>query len=791
MERKVRGLSFLKGGMGASFLHLYHRMKKIRSLEKELVESRQILREWEEKYRNLVERANIGIVIIQDTLIHYANPALAELLGYSVEELAGRPFYDFVHPREREKLLRRYRRRMAGQPVEQIYETVLVGRNRKSIDVEVSAGRIHFRGRPADFVFIRDITQRKKAERLLRESEQKYRLLAENAEDGIYILGLQGFEYVNPGFEKIFGYSASELYSRSFDYLFLVHPEDRSRVKKWKVQREKGYRKPAKYAFRAISKDGRTKFVEVQSVVLPGQKLRILGIVRDLTERRKMEEALEEEKNRLQATISSIADAVIATDLQGRVKLMNRVAEEMTGWTFREASGRKFSELIELLDEHSRTCLPDPVEQVLENGGRTGMEGLLVNRHGREMLVSLRAASISDREGRSSGAVLVLRDITEQRRREEELYRAQKLESLGVLAGGIAHDFNNILTTVLGNISLARFSLDEPEKVAEFLEEAEKAALQARNLTQQLLTFSRGGMPVRELIALEEVIKEAAGFATRGSGVKCLFRISRKLWGVEADRGQIAQVIQNIVLNAVQAMPEGGTVTVKATNHRVAEGKPGLPPGSYVKISIRDTGVGIPEENLSRIFDPYFTTKETGCGLGLSIAYSIVKRHGGKIEVESKPGRGSTFHIYLPATGRKVPKREKEEGRLRKGSGRILLMDDEKTIREVARRMLQHLGYQVEVAADGKEAINKFRRAKKEGRPFDLVIMDLTVVGGMGGKEAARRILKIDPKAKLVVSSGYSNDPILSSHREYGFCGALRKPYKLEDLSRLLNRLLS
>jgi len=366
-----------------------------------------------------------------------------------------------------------------------------------------------------------------------------------------------------------------------------------------------------------------------------------------------------------------------------------------------------------------------------------------------------------------------------------------KLESIGILAGGIAHDFNNILTAVLGNISLAKLYSERGSKAFERLTVAEKAATRARSLTQQLLTFSKGGTPVKKALLISDMIRDCAEFALRGSNVSCSFSFADDLWPVEVDPGQLSHVLNNLFINADQAMPEGGRTLIRAENVTVT-GQDGLaiPDGKYVKITIQDSGVGIPEEHITKVFDPYFTTKPTGSGLGLATAYSIIKGHRGLITAESSSGVGSKFHIYLPAApGLAVPERD-IEGHPISGRGRILLVDDEESIRDVASELLAILGYQVKPARDGAEAVALYENALRSTAPFDAVIMDLTIPGGIGGKEAVQKLREINPQVKAIVSSGYSNDPVMANYRQYGFDGVVAKPYNADELSEALQKLL-
>jgi signal transduction histidine kinase/CheY-like chemotaxis protein len=383
------------------------------------------------------------------------------------------------------------------------------------------------------------------------------------------------------------------------------------------------------------------------------------------------------------------------------------------------------------------------------------------------------------------------KEMRERQRMEDELIRAQKLDSLGVLAGGIAHDFNNILTAILGNISLTKMKIDMESKVSTFLSEAEKASLRAQNLTQQLLTFSKGGVPIKELVSIGKIIKESVDFSLQGSNVRSEYRIPEKLWPVEADKGQISQIMNNLVINAKQAMPDGGTIHVAVENVQVGSCDfRTLSEGRYVKITIEDHGLGIREDLIPRIFDPYFTTKKKGSGLGLAISYAIIKKHNGNIFVDSSPGEGTIFSIFLPASNEAIHTEDEKEEVSILGSGRILVMDDESEVRMVLGNMLETLGYSIEFAEHGEEAVELYRKAKRSGKAFEACILDLTVPGGLGGKETILKLRRIDPKVKGIVSSGYSNDPVMSKYREYGFSGVIKKPYRLYDLSRVINNVM-
>ena len=545
----------------------------------------------------------------------------------------------------------------------------------------------------------------------------------------------------------------------------------------------------------AAMKAGALDYIAKSEVTLrdmPHLATQALREWRHITKRRKAEASLAEEKERLAVTLRSIGDAVITTDVEGRVALINRVAEHLTGWRQEEALGEPLEKVFNIIHEHTRERCDNPVAKVLETGGIVGLANntVLVGKDGTERVIEDSGAPILDQQKRTIGVVLVFRDATEKRRLQDERQKVQKLESIGILAGGIAHDFNNSLTAIIGNISLAKFYAKPGDKVLEKLQEIERAAMRTKDLTQQLLTFSKGGEPIKEIVSVAELLKETALFTLRGSNVRCTFDLPKNLWPVSIDAGQISQVISNIIINAEHSMPGGGVIEVKTQNVEITS-PAFIPsgPGKYVKISIRDHGIGIPRDHLTKIFDPYFTTKQKGSGIGLTVAYSIVDRHNGYITAESEVD-GSTLHVYLPAVEGAFLELSSRPRELMSGVGKVLLMDDEQIIRAVGSEMLQLLGYEVVCARDGTEAVELYRQAQEEGLAFDAVILDLTIPGGMGGKDAVSKILSLDPTAAVIVSSGYSNDQVISEYRHYGFRGAVCKPYRLQELSAILHDVL-
>jgi PAS domain S-box-containing protein len=514
----------------------------------------------------------------------------------------------------------------------------------------------------------------------------------------------------------------------------------------------------------------------------------------DAVELKHSETALAAKKELLDVTLNSIAEGVITTDTSGKITSTNKAVESLTGWLQNEVEGKSLGEIFHLVHEDTHEPCPNPVDKVFQTRAPVEVENhiLLVARDGTERGVAAGAAPIRDDDGGLMGAVLVFRDVTEKLKAEAQMLTESKLKSVGLLAGGIAHDFNNMLTAMIGNLSLARLPGSSREEILESLADAEKSALGAKDLTQQLLTFAKGGAPVKKPTLLHELIRKACQFALRGSNVQCDYSLASDIWPVEVDEGQIRQILNNLVINARQAMPQGGKMELRMENAELsANAMPQLPAGKYVKLSIKDNGPGILPEHLSRVFEPYFTTKKTGTGLGLATVYSIIQKHDGQIKVVSQPGKGTTFEIYLPASQQPVaPPCVEPKPESLSGHGRILVVDDEAPIRKLLSIMLRKFGYETETANDGVEGIERYVTAKSGGAPFDAVIMDLTVPNGMGGCEATRRLRELDPDARVIASSGYSLDPVMANYRDYGFCGVVPKPYRPEELNRVLKEII-
>jgi len=516
------------------------------------------------------------------------------------------------------------------------------------------------------------------------------------------------------------------------------------------------------------------------------------GIVNEMTsEINNRQDEILKQKERLAVTLRSIGEGVITTDISGNVLIMNRVAEELTGWNQSEAIGKSITTVFNIIHEITREPYGNLVEEVLNSGYLNELERntILVPKKGDERILADTYAPIRNSNSEVIGVVIVFRDMTEKHKLLENMQRIDKLDSLGILAGGIAHDFNNLLGGIFGYIELAKRVSDDNDRTKKYLDKALVVFERTKDLTQQLLTFSKGGIPKRETGQLGKLIEESVVFVLSGTSISYQFNINKDLWLCDFDGNQIGQVIDNMLINATQAMPKGGQVEIIVQNRIIGDGeKPSIKQGKYIEIVIKDYGEGINREVLKSIFDPFFSTKSKGNGLGLATCYSIVQKHDGYIEVDSEIGKGTTFYIYLPASIGNELLNEQIVICEHQGKGIILLMDDEDFMRDILSKMLKTMGYTVIESVSGEEMLRASEVLREEGKSIKCAIVDLTVPGGMGGKETCTKFSAMFPDVPVFASSGFSEDPTMARPKDFGFTDSIKKPFRLKELAEMLEK---
>ncbi len=880
----------------------------------------------EERFNILTDNIQASVYLLdEEGLLIYANPFTTTLTGYTNDELLGLESFKLVHPDFRTTAKQRNQSRLRDEETTNQYDIKFQTKDDQVKWVELGMRKFTFQGRPITLGTAIDITDRKKAEKELRRSEEKFKAFTENLQVMVYTYDSKGkFTYLNKKCEELTGYAREELMGMNFTVL--LHDD----YKKLSVKRATARRENENigecYDYKGVKKDGSYRWWELSGIVLESEnedhEKTVLGNAIDITDRvesqlalqeserkfrtlferssdpmllldkegffdcnqatlkllkaenkaqiiahpgslspefqpdgcgsrekaikmikqaytdgflrfewlhqdrqgnnfwtdvsltvvpfenrdiiftvwrdisaiKELEHLLRDEREQLLVTLRSIGDAVITTDLDRQVILMNRVAEKLTGWQQAEAQGRNVGEILTLINGETGAPACNPLDQAISQGMilELAENTVLRSKNGQEFKISDSASPIRDDKSKIIGGVLVFRDVTIREQMQDEVLKLRKLESVGRLAGGIAHDFNNLLTGIMGNIEISTFQLaPEQKNIHKNLTKALNASRRAADLTQKLLTFAKGGEPIKSAAAIGEIIRDSAEFSLLGSKIALSLTLPKNLWAAEVDAGQISQVIQNLVINSVQAMPDGGTIFINCRNINAhSQELHGLPlkPGPYIKISVRDQGCGIDLELHEKIFDPFFTTKNEGSGLGLSVIHSIIKKHNGYIGVQSQPDLFTEFNIFLPALGMVSEKPQKTINRTEPPvvASRILVMDDEELVREILTEILTTVGYEVEAVCDGQQALEIYQQQK-----FAVVIMDLTIPGGMGGRETIEFFKDFDPQVKAIVSSGYANDPIVAEYEKYGFCGFLNKPYIVEDLLKLLKRVLT
>ncbi|WP_163338978.1 PAS domain-containing sensor histidine kinase [Desulfopila sp. IMCC35008] len=784
--------------------------QKKTSSQKDVRTSRQadyVLAESEEKYKTLFENMVQGVFYQRsDGELIDCNSAALEMFGLSRDQFMGKtsmaPEWHVIAEDGSDLPGNQHPSMVAltsGKPVYDFLAAVYNPKKNDYVWLNINAIPLFKNGEANPyqvFVTLHDVTRLKLSEAALAESEKRFRTLTSLSPGGIYQTDRDGnCVYANDAWLLMAGMTFDE--AKVEGWIKGIYSEDHDRIKQgwYDMVKTKGKWKDE---YRFINKEGKITWVLGLATPMYDEDNTItgyLGLNIDITERKQAEEDLEISKNKIkeayrfmQLVVETIPVRLFWKDLDSHFLGCNQLFAQDAGVSSSE-------ELIGGDDyalgwkDQAEQYRKDDLEVMTSGKPKLNYEESQTTPEGRKITLLTSKVPIRDENDVVIGILGTYDDITQRKRMENEILRTQKLESLGRLAGGIAHDLNNSLMGIMGNISLAKMGCSPTGEIYERLTNAETACMTAKDLSKQFLIFSKGGDPVRVPTLTAKLIKANCQLALSGTKSICKTNISDDLWNIYADAGQIGQVVTNLLINANEAMPDGGVITLNCenviigTNHELP-----LKSGNYVKISIIDQGFGINEDNIDLVFDPYFSTKKSGTGLGLAAAYSIIKKHEGYIGVESTSETGTVFSIFIPASRSSVTTTEEKEPSIIKGKGRVLVMDDNEIVLDAIGMMLEHLGYDVDFAEDGEKAFNSYEKAMQSESPYDMVLMDLMVPGGMGGEEATQKLLSLDPEAKVVVTSGYSNDPIMANHKRYGFCGVIKKPYRLDELSRFMNQ---
>lgn len=728
-------------------------------------------------------------IISPDSRIAYANKAACEMLGYTRDELTSLSVpevFPGISITRWAKAFSILRKRVSTKQ-----ELMVTAKNGARIPAEAVANHMTFDNSEYMIVFAQNITERKLKDEEIARVQQQQKAILDTIPDIAWLKDKNGiFLAANEAYAALCGHPVDSIpgcteYDLWPEELAKQHTDSEQDILvTGECQRNEG---------QIFMENGDDIWIE--TIIMPiideeGILIGTAGIGREMTDRKKAENELRAQRDHTEQIIHNSPAIICSTDAHGITTLVNPAGEEITGYTHEELVGKSWW----------KTCYPDMtndqfgefIEQ-LKTGPIRNYEMELTAKNGKKRIILWNYTLKYSSSNTIQEIIGFGNDITERREIEEELMRGRKLDSLAVLAGGIAHDFNNALTSVLGYISLSKLDM-KPET----LSKAEAGALRAKTLSEKLLTFSRGGAPIIRDASITDVVNDAIHAISRFENVTVECTMPETLSAACIDKGQMRQVIVNILTNAVEAMPDGGKISVSAVEILLMDGEfPELSEGAYIKLSIADQGTGIAEENLPKIFDPFFTTKQNASGLGLSSSYSIIKKHHGLLTVKSTFSIGTIADIYIPCAVRSAQEPETPvavEVTQPKTTGKqkhILVMDDEAMIRELLKQALEHLGYNVEVASDGKEAVESYKKSYSTENPFDAVIMDLTVPGGMGGKDAFAEILKFDPTVTGIVASGYSKDPVMSNYHDYGFKAVIPKPFKINDLQDVVSLLVN
>ena len=735
-----------------------------------------------------------------DRKFQLATPLVHTLLGVTSEQLLSdsRAFFRRIHPDDRNKFLRAWADHTTLPAVINVEYRIMPDENRVILIQEHSVLSLaaHEQGNVCQGVLL-EIPNYQVVQDELRRWDQELQSLTENLPDIIgRIDHKKRILYLNRWWDSLEHVPPEKYLGKRLEDLGLSQKvADIFEMKIAKVL-ESGL--PATFEISHPTFKGMKNF-EIRFCPEPAigkQILTVLMICRDITDVRTAELAFKESDEKFLQLAEAIDSVFWIWDIESqRIIYVSPAYERLWGGNAKKLIKNPF-DWLSIVSPEDRARVENLFLKRLD-GATRDIEYRVIDPKKEIRWVHNRTYPLKDGSGKISRIIGLAQDVTEQKKWEEERMRGAKLESLGLLAGGLAHDFNNLLTAILGQLSLAKYEVDTAHPLFSRLAEAEQASLRAQDIAQQLLTFSKGGDPVKNVVSLENILEENVRLVLAGSKIIPVFRGLQGLWVVNVDLGQICQVLHNLVINARQAMESGGECLIEAHNVSKEEGERlsqihqlGPKQDQWIMITVQDQGIGISKENLGKVFDPYFTTKSTGSGLGLATSYSIIRNHGGVLWAESEVGVGSRFSFLLPALSQENVASLPIEKEIKFGQGNILIMDDEVQIRKVLGEMVQTCGYRFQAVPDAEQALHMFRQAQNGGEPFSAVILDLTIPGGIGGKEVVKEMLSLDPHLRAIVVSGYSNDPVLANYEEYGFKGRVAKPFNLVDLSIVLNSVI-
>ncbi len=767
--------------------------KRLRSRTRALIES-------EEKYWTIINEAPIGIFYYDKKgVIVECNEKFVGIIGSSREALIG---LDMINRLSNQKIIEAVKDSLSkGSAYYEGWYSSVTAKRKSFVRVLFQRVRNQKNKAIAGIALIEDITDRKRTEEALAKSEQRYKTLFQGAADAIFIMKEDRFIECNEKTLDIFGCEkpGDILGKNPWNFSPPQQPDGACSKEKAKQFVEAALKGDVQRFYWQHSKKSGSPFdaeVNLNPLVMDGEKY-LQAIVRDITDRRQAEEALRQSEENLRITLNSIGDAVIAADLEGYIVRMNPAAEEITGWSFREAVGKPVSEVFNIINGQTREPAADPVKQVLTTGVVVGLANhtLLIAKDKNEYQISDSAAPILNAQGKTTGVVLVFQNVTEKYAMEERLRQSQKMEAVGLLAGGIAHDFNNMLGGIRGAAELIMTNSPQDEKNGTFLSMIIESVDRASDLAGKLLSFARRKPSENRPVDVHRVINKAVSImsSTLDRRIHIELDLSAPRSTVNGDEAQLQSVFLNLGINASHAMPKGGALSIcseclELTDEYCHACQFDLNPGGYIDLTVCDTGCGIPSRDLSHIFEPFFTTKQQGegTGLGLAAVYGAVRQHKGVVKVYSQQGEGSCFHVLLPLTEKAADTLPEPAEAVIPGKGLVLLVDDEQIIRVAGQGMLMKLGYTVLLAENGRKALEVFSRNKEE---IALVIIDM-IMPEMNGRECFYALRKMSPEIPVLLASGFTKDEDLQELKAAGLNGFIKKPYSISKISRIIADIL-